>query len=189
GNETHPADIPLLDGERVLVLEPQTLSHSWRAGRRHPHIPGSLQVLEELPPGEATAWWSRIHPAGSVRHPMAPDMESDDTGTHLPPRHFGVAAHFAEIDSGPMSSAFSTLAGAPSREDLPASDFLDIPEPDLAESAGFRAPDPLNAESSAAVEPRFPSAAKPRTSNVDDARLPAVRPLPPMPPGLSADWA
>lgn len=189
GNETHPADIPLLDGERVLVLEPQTLTHSWRAGRRHPHIPGSLQVLEELPPGEATAWWSRIHPAGSVRHPMAPDMESDDTGTHLPPRHFGVAAHFAEVDSGPMSSAFSTLTGAPSREDLPASDFLDMPEPDLGEATGFRAPDPLNTESSAAVDPRFPNVDNPRSSNVDDARPPDVRPLPPMPPGTSDDWS
>ncbi|MDE3725111.1 hypothetical protein PWG71_27330 [Nocardiopsis sp. N85] len=109
GNEACPADIPFVDGERVLVLEPQTLTHSWRAGRRHPQIPGGLTILEELHPDEATAWWSRMHPAGSVRHPLAPEIDHGDTGSHRPPRHFGVAAHFEEVDSGPMSSTFSAL--------------------------------------------------------------------------------
>ncbi|WP_159945104.1 MULTISPECIES: hypothetical protein [unclassified Nocardiopsis] len=109
GNEACPGDIPVLEGERVLVLEPQTLTHSWRAGRRHPHIPGSLEVVEEIPSSEAAAWWSRIHPAGAVRHPLAPPLEHDETGTHRAPRHFGVAAHFAEVDSGPMSATFRAL--------------------------------------------------------------------------------
>ncbi|MBQ1084647.1 hypothetical protein [Nocardiopsis sp. B62] len=110
GNEACPGDVPLVDGERVLVLEPQSLLHSWRAGRRHPHITGSLSVLEELTPDEATAWWARTHPAGAVRHPQAPPIENDDTGAHRrPPRHFGVAAHFAEVDSGPMSAPFAAL--------------------------------------------------------------------------------
>ncbi|PWV44714.1 hypothetical protein [Nocardiopsis sp. L17-MgMaSL7] len=110
GNEACPGDVPQVDGERVLVLEPQSLLHSWRAGRRHPHITGSLSVLEELSPDEATAWWARTHPAGAVRHPQAPPIENDDTGAHRrPPRHFGVAAHFAEVDSGPMSAPFASL--------------------------------------------------------------------------------
>ncbi|OOC55995.1 MULTISPECIES: hypothetical protein [Nocardiopsis] len=116
GNEAYPGDIPVVDGERVLVLEPQSLTHSWRAGRRHPHITGSLEVVEELSHGEVAAWWSRIHPAGAVRHPMAPPIEHDETGTHRAPRHFGVAAHFAEVDSGPMSAAFKAL-DAESEED------------------------------------------------------------------------
>ncbi|WP_304452403.1 hypothetical protein [Nocardiopsis sp. YSL2] len=106
GNEAVPGDIPVVDGERVLVLEAQSLSHSWRAGRRHPHIPGSLSVVSELPPDQAQDWWSRVHPAGSVRHPLATPIENDDTGAHRPPRHFGVAAHFAEVDSGPMPAPF-----------------------------------------------------------------------------------
>ncbi|MFD6951868.1 hypothetical protein A6A08_15570 [Nocardiopsis sp. TSRI0078] len=109
GNEAYPGDVPVVDGERVLVLEPQSLTHSWRAGRRHPHITGSLEVVEELGHGEAAAWWARIHPAGAVRHPLAPPIEHDETGTHRAPRHFGVAAHFAEVDSGPMSAAFRAL--------------------------------------------------------------------------------
>ncbi|RKS06365.1 hypothetical protein DFP74_1993 [Nocardiopsis sp. Huas11] len=104
GNEAVPGDIPVVDGERVLVLETQSLSHSWRAGRRHPHIIGSLSVVSELPPDQAMAWWARVHPAGSVRHPLATPIEHDDTGAHRPPRHFGVAAHFAEVDSGPMQA-------------------------------------------------------------------------------------
>lgn len=119
GNEACPGDIPLVDGERVLVLEPQSLMHSWRAGRRHPRIPGALTVLAELHPDEAATWWARMHPAGAVRHPQAPSIEHDDTGTHRrPPRHFGVAAHFAEVDSGPMSASFGAL-----------DPHLDAPEP------------------------------------------------------------
>lgn len=179
GNEAHPGDIPLVDGERVLVLEPQTLTHSWRAGRRHPHIPGSLKVLEEISPGEATAWWARIHPAGSVRHPMAPTIDSDDTGTHRPPRHFGVAAHFAEVDSGPMSASFSALTETPNLEDVPAPDFLSSTEP-APEEAGFRDPDPLNAEALAVGDIREP---------LVDINPSGGRHLPPMPPGTSDDWA
>ena len=124
GNEACPGDIPLVDNERVLVLEPQSLLHSWRAGRRHPHITGALTVLEELHPDEAAAWWARMHPAGSVRHPQAPPIELDDTGSHRrPPRHFGVAAHFAEVDSGPMSASFGALDPE-----------LDAPGPGLAPS-------------------------------------------------------
>lgn len=110
GNEACPGDIPEVDGERVLILEPQSLLHSWRAGRRHPHITGVLAVLEELHPDEAAAWWARMHPTGAVRHPQAPPIELDDTGTHRrPPRHFGVAAHFAEVDSGPLAAPFGAL--------------------------------------------------------------------------------
>ena len=187
GNEAYPGDIPSIDGERVLVLEPQTLSHSWRAGRRHPNIPGSLQVLEELRPEEATTWWSRIHSAGSVRHPLAPAIESNDTGTHRPPLHFGVAAHFAEVDSGPMSASFGTLTEDSILEDVPAPDFLSAPGPVPEEAAGFRDPDPLNAEALAAVAPRVPAADT--REPVGDTQPPSVERLPPMPPGTSDDWS
>jgi hypothetical protein len=130
GNEAVPGDIPVVDGERVLVLEAQSLSHTWRAGRRHPHIPGSLSVVAELPPEQAMAWWSRMHPAGSVRHPLAPPIESDDTGTHRPPRHFGVAAHFAEVDSGPMPAPFPEADPGAERETGPEPERGTGPEPE-----------------------------------------------------------
>ena len=126
GNEACPGDIPEVDGERVLVLEPQSLTHSWRAGRRHPHIPGALTVLAELHPDEVASWWARLHPAGTVRHPQAPPIEHDDTGSYRrQPRHFGVAAHFAEVDSDPPAAPFST------------------PDPELDGPAPGPRPDPM----------------------------------------------
>lgn len=156
GNEALPGDIPLVDGTRVLVLEPQSLSHSWRAGRRHPHIPGSLEVLEELRHEDAAAWWTRIHMAGSVRHPMAPPIEHDETGTHRTqaPRHFGVAAHFAEVDSGPMSASFRSLepeadddlltggTGAAAERPQSQPEPWGDPPQDRGEPSGTEAPEP-----------------------------------------------
>ncbi|QUX29018.1 hypothetical protein KGD83_28190 [Nocardiopsis akebiae] len=156
GNEALPGDIPLVDGTRVLVLEPQSLSHSWRAGRRHPHIPGSLEVLEELRHEDAAAWWTRIHMAGSVRHPMAPPIEHDETGTHRTqaPRHFGVAAHFAEVDSGPMSASFRSLeseadddlltgeTGAAAEPPQSQPEPWGTPSQDRSEPSGAEAPEP-----------------------------------------------
>lgn len=139
GNEVCPGDIPEVDGERVLVLEPQSLTHSWRAGRRHPHIPGVLTVLAELHPDEVASWWARLHPAGTVRHPQAPALEHDDTGSYRrPPRHFGVAAHFAEVDSGPLAAPFSSLDP---RSDTPDPGPRPGPEPsaDLGSTVDFSA--------------------------------------------------
>lgn len=147
GNEGRPGDIPVVNGERVLVLEPQTLTHSWRAGRKHPQVPGSLELVEELPHDEAAAWWARIHPAGSVRHPLAPAAETEDTGTHRrPPRHFGVAAHYAEVDSGPMSASFAALGAESLREDP----FDPAAEADAQDGDGSPGPD-ATAEPSTAV--------------------------------------
>ncbi|MGQ4267993.1 hypothetical protein [Nocardiopsis changdeensis] len=210
GNEACPADIPFVDGERVLVLEPQTLAHSWRAGRRHAHIPGSLTIVEELHPDEATGWWSRMHPAGSVRHPLAPAIEHGDTGAHRPPRHFGVAAHFEEVDAGPLSSTFPALEpddlsdglpgglpqeaspGGPWAEAYPreavgwADDPAPRPEPRVEPQIEAwplveRAPDPWPA-----VEPE----PEPRGYiPPDDGRPPGAHLVPPLPPGVSDSWA
>ena len=76
GNETAPGAVPFVDGERVLVLEPPSLSATWRTGRRHPHIPGWLRVEEELGREEAAAWWGRVHPAGTVVHPLVQGREA-----------------------------------------------------------------------------------------------------------------
>jgi hypothetical protein len=176
GNEACPGDVPLVDGTRVLVLEPQSLSHSWRAGRRHPHIPGSLEVLEELRQEDAAAWWSRIHPAGSVRHPMAPPIELDETGTHRTqaPRHFGVAAHFAEVDSGPMSAAFRSLD--------PESD--DGPPPGGSGAEPRSSPELWGASPEARDEPSGPEEPEPHPWAADP--LPSrARPESPDVPGVA----
>ena len=70
--EAGPGAVPVVDGERAVVLEPISLPHSWRTGRRHPHLTGWLRVEEELSPEEGAVWWSRAHASGSVVHPMLP---------------------------------------------------------------------------------------------------------------------
>ncbi|PDP85742.1 hypothetical protein CQJ94_18445 [Glycomyces fuscus] len=177
GNEAYPGDVPLVDGTRVLVLEPQSLSHSWRAGRRHPHIPGSLEVVEELRHEDAAAWWLRIHPAGSVRHPMAPPIELDETGTHRTqePRHFGVAAHFAEVDSGPMSAAFRSL-------EPEADDALSPGEPGAAPAEPQSPPEPWGTPPGDRDEPSGTDEPEPHPWAADP--LPSrTRPEPPEAPG------
>lgn len=61
-NEGVPADIPLLNGERVLILEEQTYPRSWNAGRIYPLVKADLWVVEELDPAEAAHWWSLVEP-------------------------------------------------------------------------------------------------------------------------------
>jgi hypothetical protein len=66
GNEALPADLPVIDGDRVLILEPISLPHSWRSGRRHPHLDGRLTVTAEV---DGADWWPRVAPPGT-RHPL-----------------------------------------------------------------------------------------------------------------------
>ncbi|MBE3000988.1 hypothetical protein IDM40_20150 [Nocardiopsis sp. HNM0947] len=200
GNDAVPADIPVVDGERVLVLEPQSLSHSWRAGRRHPRIPGSLEVVDELTADEATAWWSRMHPAGSVRHPQAPGIEREEDGDPHPPLHFGVAAHFAEADSGPISTQFAALP--PELTDPPADPDAFGPGPfgahtepaepeELDDDPPLPEPVPAPAARSA-TEPE--PAPEPAARNVPEPEpepqdAPGAPLLPPLPKGVADSWS
>lgn len=58
-NEGRPADIPRLDGVRVVLLDPEPYSRSWNAGRAYPLMPPELRVDAELPAQEAAAWLAR----------------------------------------------------------------------------------------------------------------------------------
>ncbi len=46
-NEGTPSDIPVVDGVRLLVLDPPPYERSWPAGRFFPHMTGDL-VLERV---------------------------------------------------------------------------------------------------------------------------------------------
>jgi hypothetical protein len=46
-NEGTPTDIPVVDGVRLLVLDPPPYERSWPAGRFFPHMTGDL-VLERV---------------------------------------------------------------------------------------------------------------------------------------------
>ncbi|MET8627206.1 hypothetical protein ABZW30_26185 [Kitasatospora sp. NPDC004669] len=65
-NEGTPADIPVLDGVRTLVLEPQPYERSWSAGRFIQEVPGDLRLERVLDPAEAARLLARTVPGMSV---------------------------------------------------------------------------------------------------------------------------
>jgi hypothetical protein len=52
-NEGTPSDIPVVDGVRLLVLDPPPYERSWPAGRFFPHMTGDLRLERVLEPAEA----------------------------------------------------------------------------------------------------------------------------------------
>ncbi|MGW3347980.1 hypothetical protein ACWDA3_32205 [Nonomuraea rubra] len=63
-NDGVPADVPKLDGVRVVVLDPPPYARSWSPGRRYPMMPGTIRLERILPADEAAAWMARIAPEG-----------------------------------------------------------------------------------------------------------------------------
>ncbi|GAA2216228.1 hypothetical protein GCM10009850_116970 [Nonomuraea monospora] len=61
-NEGVPADIPQVDGVRVVVLDPPPYERSWSPGRRYPMMTGTIRLERILRADEAAAWMSVISP-------------------------------------------------------------------------------------------------------------------------------
>lgn len=62
-NEGTPSDIPVVDGTRLLVLDPAPYQRSWPAGRFFPHMLGDLTLERVLAPEETTAWFEHVSTA------------------------------------------------------------------------------------------------------------------------------
>ena len=62
-NEGRPADIPTLDGTRVVVLDPPPYERGWNAGRAYPKMPPTLTVDGELAPEEFDLWLGEVKPS------------------------------------------------------------------------------------------------------------------------------
>ncbi len=164
-NEGVPAEIPTLDGERVLVLDEQPYPRSWNAGRRHPQVRGWLEVDSELDPQEAALWWERVAPtepaiptADDTDHPPLPEpvvLPTEDT-----PEPGRVRGFLAE--EAPQAPEPVTTEPAPE------------PEPRTE-------PGPPPAPAPATEEPPAPRPAPP----ADTAATPRRGFLPPLPPGVS----
>jgi hypothetical protein len=61
-NEGRPADIPHLDGLRVVVLDPPPYHRSWNAGRAYPLMRPDVTVAAVLPAAEAARWLAMVKP-------------------------------------------------------------------------------------------------------------------------------
>ncbi|MFJ4960899.1 hypothetical protein EES43_07455 [Streptomyces sp. ADI96-02] len=61
-NEGAPADIPVVDGVRLLVLDEPSLRRTWPAGRFFPGMRGDVLLERPLDPQEAERWFARVSP-------------------------------------------------------------------------------------------------------------------------------
>ena len=64
--EGQPADIPLLDGIRVIVLHPPRGTYRWVGGRTYEQMIPALTLDHIMTPEEAEAWRARIAPASET---------------------------------------------------------------------------------------------------------------------------
>ncbi|TDC96040.1 hypothetical protein [Actinomadura sp. 7K507] len=62
-NEGVPADIPVVNGTRVVVIDPPSYNRSFPAGRRFPMMPATLRVDAEHQPEDLGTWWTHVKPA------------------------------------------------------------------------------------------------------------------------------
>lgn len=62
-NEGVPADIPVVNGTRVVVIDPPAYRRTFPAGRRFPLMPATLRVDGMHLPEDLGAWWPHIKPA------------------------------------------------------------------------------------------------------------------------------
>ncbi|NRN67468.1 hypothetical protein GC106_47080 [Kibdelosporangium sp. 4NS15] len=58
--EGRPADIPVVDGRRVVLLEPQPYARSWSPGRLFDRMRPTVQLDRILPSAEVAAWLTRL---------------------------------------------------------------------------------------------------------------------------------
>lgn len=65
--EGRPADIPAVDGRRMIVLDPPTYARSWNIGRQYPLMVPELTLARALPAEQAATWLARIAPAKDPR--------------------------------------------------------------------------------------------------------------------------
>ncbi|MFF7277986.1 hypothetical protein [Streptomyces griseorubiginosus] len=62
-NEGTPSDIPVVDGVRLLVLDPPPYQRGWPAGRFFPGMTGALVLERVLDQNETRGWLERCAPA------------------------------------------------------------------------------------------------------------------------------
>jgi hypothetical protein len=61
--EGRPADIPLTEGARVIVLHPPRGDYGWTCGRTYEHMVPALTLDHIMTPDQADTWRARIAPA------------------------------------------------------------------------------------------------------------------------------
>ncbi len=71
-HEARPGDIPVVNGHRVIVLDPSPYGRTWNAGRAYPYLTANCTV-EPMTDAEAAGWMDLVQPAAP------PPASSDET--------------------------------------------------------------------------------------------------------------
>lgn len=190
-NEGVPADIPLLEGERILVLEEQTYPRSWSAGRLYPLVSGSLQVVEELDSAEAQRWWSLIEPeeAPPEADPFPPPGAQSWWAPPAEPQERPFQPPQEESAPPPESQRAPQSPSEPAPPPLPEPPVEPEPRPAPVSTAATEIFSALTDEDLDAYDAdpergQAPPGPAPK-SDEEDPDPPGSRLLPPLPPGVS----
>ncbi|GLU48440.1 hypothetical protein [Nocardiopsis ansamitocini] len=188
-NEGVPADIPVLEGERILVLEEQTYPRSWNAGRLYPLVAAALWVQEELESEDARRWWSLIQPEERVEGFISdPDVSVFASPSSADSSPVGVSVFLPEPgDSSPPTppweKTWSDVAEEPAPHPVAEQEPAPEPQPEVwsawsAPASARPQPDPAEAvpepEPERAFAPAPEAAHDPEPVHVE----PEVRPAP-----------
>lgn len=65
-NEGTPADIPVFDGRRVILLGPASYPRSWQSQRMFDNLPAKLEIEHKLTKDEIQDWLQRMLTAKSA---------------------------------------------------------------------------------------------------------------------------
>lgn len=82
-NEGRPDEIPVVNGHRVIVLDPPPYHRSWDAGRAYPYLRANLAV-EPMTDGEAAHWMASVQPAEPMSQAPGDLVITDDLRVALP---------------------------------------------------------------------------------------------------------
>jgi hypothetical protein len=81
-NEARPGDIPVVNGHRVIVLDPHADELAWNAGRAYPFLMATV-TAEPMTDAEAASWMAVVQPAAPP--PASTEMVmTDDLRVGIP---------------------------------------------------------------------------------------------------------
>jgi len=82
-NEARPDDIPVVNGHRVVVLDPPPYERAWNAGRAYPFLRASLTV-EPMTEAESASWMALVQPAAPPSGSPEQMVWTDDMRVAIP---------------------------------------------------------------------------------------------------------
>jgi hypothetical protein len=71
--EGSPADIPVFEGYRVVLLGPPSYERTWQSQRMFANLPANLEITGRLSPEQVHAWLQRMAQAAAAAPEETPE--------------------------------------------------------------------------------------------------------------------